>query len=76
MHVHAAQMFDVVFACSESLTLVIEEQPRRVALVADMQATIEDGYVIVTTRDDLRDEHLITLRKRVTITDDGERMHS
>jgi anti-sigma regulatory factor (Ser/Thr protein kinase) len=103
LSIQAAQIFDVVLACSEWLTLVIEQQPRTVALVVDVQATIEGGYLVVTTRDyglwdelhardeteafglvlmralmdsvELerhRDGQLITLRKRVTTTDDGE----
>jgi anti-sigma regulatory factor (Ser/Thr protein kinase) len=51
VHVSAAQMFDIVLACSESLTLVIQEQPRRVALVVDVVATLEDGDLVLTTRD-------------------------
>jgi anti-sigma regulatory factor (Ser/Thr protein kinase) len=48
---HPAEVFDVVLACSESLTLVIEERPRPVALVVDVHA-VHDGEVLsVTTRD-------------------------
>ena len=48
--VGAPQIFDIVLASSESLTLVIEEQPRRVALVVDVEATLEDGALVLTTR--------------------------
>jgi anti-sigma regulatory factor (Ser/Thr protein kinase) len=48
---HPAEIFDVVLACSESLTLVIEESPRQVALVVDMNATLEGDTLSVTTRD-------------------------
>ncbi len=51
VHVSAAQMLDIVLACSESLTLVIEDQPRRVALVVDVEAKLEDGDLVLTTRD-------------------------
>ncbi len=51
VHVNGAQIFDIVLACSESLTLVIEEQPRRVALVVDVEATLEDGHLVLVTRD-------------------------
>jgi anti-sigma regulatory factor (Ser/Thr protein kinase) len=48
---HPAEIFDVVLACSESLTLVIEERPRQVALVVDVNA-VHDGEILsVTTRD-------------------------
>jgi anti-sigma regulatory factor (Ser/Thr protein kinase) len=47
----ASQVFDIVLACSESLTLVIEHGGRQVALVVDVEAAIEDGEVVLTTRD-------------------------
>ena len=50
-HVAASQVFDIVLACSESLTLVIEHGGRQVALVVDVAAAIEDGEVVLTTRD-------------------------
>ena len=49
--VEAAEIFDVVLACSEALTLVIEDAPRQVALVVDVEATIEDDVLTLTTRD-------------------------
>jgi anti-sigma regulatory factor (Ser/Thr protein kinase) len=49
--VSSAQVFDIVLACSESLTLVIEEQPTKRALVVDVEATIDDGDLVLTTRD-------------------------
>jgi anti-sigma regulatory factor (Ser/Thr protein kinase) len=48
---HPAEIFDVVLACSESLTLVIEDQPKQVALVVDIQATLDGDTISVTTRD-------------------------
>jgi anti-sigma regulatory factor (Ser/Thr protein kinase) len=48
---HPAEIFDVVLACSESLTLVIEERPRQVALVVDVNATLDGDTLSVTTRD-------------------------
>ena len=47
----ASQIFDIVLACSESLTLVIEHGGRQVALVVDVEAAIEGGEVVLTTRD-------------------------
>jgi anti-sigma regulatory factor (Ser/Thr protein kinase) len=47
----ASQVFDIVLACSESLTLVIEHGGRQIALVVDVEAAIEDGEVVLTTRD-------------------------
>jgi anti-sigma regulatory factor (Ser/Thr protein kinase) len=47
----ASQVFDIVLACSESLTLVIEHGGKQVALVVDVEAAIEDGEVVLTTRD-------------------------
>jgi anti-sigma regulatory factor (Ser/Thr protein kinase) len=49
--VAASQVFDIVLACSESLTLVIEHGGKQVALVVDVTAAIEDGEVVLTTRD-------------------------
>jgi anti-sigma regulatory factor (Ser/Thr protein kinase) len=49
--VRASQVFDIVLACSESLTLVIEHGGRQVALVVDVEAAIDDGEVVLTTRD-------------------------
>jgi anti-sigma regulatory factor (Ser/Thr protein kinase) len=48
---HPAEVFDVVLACSESLTLVIEESPRQVALVVDVNAVHDGDTLSVTTRD-------------------------
>jgi anti-sigma regulatory factor (Ser/Thr protein kinase) len=44
-------VFDVVLASSESLTLVIEERPRRVALVVDVVGAFDGDRIVVTTRD-------------------------
>lgn len=49
--VHPAEIFDVVLACSESLTLVIEDRPKQVALVVDVNATHDEDVLSVTTRD-------------------------
>jgi len=46
-----AEIFDVVLACSESLTLVIEERPKQVALIVDVNAVHDGDTVSVTTRD-------------------------
>jgi len=51
LSLHPAEIFDVVLACSESLTLVIEERPRKVALVVDVNATLDGETLSVTTRD-------------------------
>lgn len=51
LSLHPAEIFDVVLACSESLTLVIEDQPRQVALVVDVNATLDGDTLSVTTRD-------------------------
>lgn len=48
---HPAEIFDVVLACSESLTLVIEERPKQVALVVDVNAVHDGDLLSVTTRD-------------------------
>jgi anti-sigma regulatory factor (Ser/Thr protein kinase) len=49
--VHSGQIFDVVLACSECLTLVVEERPRQVALIVDVEGRIERDELTVTTRD-------------------------
>jgi anti-sigma regulatory factor (Ser/Thr protein kinase) len=46
-----ADIFDIVLACSESLTLVIEDRPRQVALVVEVSAELDDNRLVVTTRD-------------------------
>lgn len=46
-----AEIFDVVLACSESLTLVIEERPKQVALIVDVSAVHDGDTLSVTTRD-------------------------
>ena len=51
LSLHPAEIFDVVLACSETLTLVIEERPRQVALVVDVNATFDGGTLEVVTRD-------------------------
>jgi len=51
LYVSPAEVFDIVLACSESLTLVIEDQPRQVALVVDVEAELEGDYLRLTTRD-------------------------
>jgi len=48
---HPAEIFDVVLACSESLTLVIEERLKPVALVVDVNALHDGDTLSVTTRD-------------------------
>ena len=50
-HIAASQVFDIVLACSESLTLVIEEQPRQIALVVEVTGEIVGDRLVVTTRD-------------------------
>lgn len=50
-HVSPAEIFDIVLASSESLTLVIEGTDRQVALVVDVAGTLEDGELVLTTRD-------------------------
>ena len=35
--VHPGEIFDIVLACSECLTLVIEQRPRQVALIVDVE---------------------------------------
>lgn len=44
-------IFDVVLACSESLTLVIEESLRKVALVVEVSADFDGDRLTVKTRD-------------------------
>jgi anti-sigma regulatory factor (Ser/Thr protein kinase) len=46
-----ADVFDIVLACSESLTLVIEECPRQVALVVEVSAEVDGDRLVVRTRD-------------------------
>lgn len=47
----AGDVFDVVLACSESLTLVIEDRPRQVALVVEVVGAFDGDRIVVTTRD-------------------------
>lgn len=49
--VHPGEIFDVVLACCESLTLVIEERLRQVALVVDVQGRLDGDLLTVVTRD-------------------------
>src|SRR5262249_33870606 len=51
LSLHPAEIFDVVLACSESLTLVIEEAPRKVALIVEVIASLQADHLVVTTRD-------------------------
>jgi anti-sigma regulatory factor (Ser/Thr protein kinase) len=51
LSLHPAEVFDAVLACSESLTLVIEEAPRKVALVVEVTASLQGNRLAVTTRD-------------------------
>jgi anti-sigma regulatory factor (Ser/Thr protein kinase) len=44
-------IFDIVLACSESLTLVVEERRRRVALVIEVTGDFDGDRVVVTVRD-------------------------
>jgi anti-sigma regulatory factor (Ser/Thr protein kinase) len=46
-----ADAFDVVLACSECLTLVIEDRPRQVALVIEVSAGFEGDRIVVVARD-------------------------
>jgi anti-sigma regulatory factor (Ser/Thr protein kinase) len=48
---HPADVFDFVLACSECLTLAIEDRPRQVALVVEVSAAFEDDRLVVVTRD-------------------------
>ena len=47
----AGDVFDVVLACSESLTLVIEDPPRQVALAVEVVGAFDGDRIVVTTRD-------------------------
>ena len=49
--VHPGEIFDIVLACSECLTLVIEQRPRQVALIVDVEGTIDAEELTLTTRD-------------------------
>src|SRR5712692_1683747 len=49
--VHPGEIFDIVLACSECLTLVIEQRPRQVALIVDVEGTIDGEELTLTTRD-------------------------
>ena len=49
--VHPEEIFDIVLACSECLTLVIEQRPRQVALIIDVDGTIDAEELTLTTRD-------------------------
>lgn len=51
LYLPPADIFDVVLACSESLTLVIEESLRKVALVVEVYADFDGEQLIVKTRD-------------------------
>ena len=51
LHLPPADIFDVVLACSESLTLVIEDRPRRVALIVEVSAELDGNRLVVRTRD-------------------------
>jgi len=51
LDLETADVFDVVLACSESLTLVIEDRPRRVALVVEVVGAFDGDRIVVTTRD-------------------------
>ena len=44
-------VFDIVLACSECLTLVTEDPPRRVALVLDVAGAFDGERIVVTVRD-------------------------
>ena len=44
-------VFDVVLACSECLTLVTEDRPRQVALVVDVAGAFDGERVVVTVCD-------------------------
>jgi len=46
-----ADVFDIVLACSESLTLAIEDRPRQTALVVEVTAVLEGTLLVVKTRD-------------------------
>ena len=49
--VQTGEIFDIVLACSECLTLVIEQLPRQVALIVDVDGTIDAEELTLTTRD-------------------------
>jgi anti-sigma regulatory factor (Ser/Thr protein kinase) len=51
LSVEPGDVFDVVLACSECLTLVVDESPRRVALVVDVSACMDGDTVVVVARD-------------------------
>ena len=51
LYLPPGDIFDVVLACSESLTLVIEESLRKVALVVEVNAEFDGEELVVTTRD-------------------------
>ena len=44
-------VFDIVLACSESLTLVTEDRPRQVALVVEVIGTFDGEQVVLAVRD-------------------------
>jgi anti-sigma regulatory factor (Ser/Thr protein kinase) len=44
-------VFDIVLACSESLTLVTEDRPRQVALVVEVVGSCDGAQVVLTVRD-------------------------
>jgi anti-sigma regulatory factor (Ser/Thr protein kinase) len=44
-------VFDIVLACSESLTLVTEDRPRQVALVVEVVGSFDGEQVVLTVRD-------------------------
>ncbi len=46
-----AEIFDIVLACSESLTLVIEERLRQVALIVEVTGALRESRLELTTRD-------------------------
>lgn len=50
-YLQPADVFDLVLACSEALTLVIEDPPRRTALVVEVEAELAGGRLVVRTRD-------------------------
>jgi anti-sigma regulatory factor (Ser/Thr protein kinase) len=49
--VHPGEVFDIVLACSECLSLVIEERQRQVALIVDVEGRIQTDELTVTTRE-------------------------
>ena len=46
-----ADIFDIVLACSEALTLMIEDPPRQVALVVEVSAEFDENRLVVRARD-------------------------